>query len=141
MEELNIIIFTVLAVIAVIFVIYLHIKRWSRKIRINLTNDQGIRKFIELLFVYDQKVVFLNIVLSPEFVKEFKTSHSISLPQVYRSKNLSGGFRVIFDNHEKNRPMNRVLIEPNRIKGYFRIVHEAGPELGWYAIILKFPEK
>lgn len=128
-----------LSAVAVIAILYLHIKRWSRKIRVNLDNDQGIRKFIELLFIYDQKKVFLNIKLSFELAKEFRNASTISLPQIYRSKILSGGFRVVFEKTRKD-TKNKVFFEPDRLKGYFKVIHGQGPELGWYTILMISPE-
>jgi hypothetical protein len=141
MEKLPIAFIIASAGIAISFIIFLHIKRWSKKIRVNLNTKEGIQKFIELLFVFDQKVVFLNIILTPDLASEFKNGSTISLPQVYRSKSISGGFKVKFDSKNMDRLMKEAFIEPNRIKGYFKIIHEAGPELGWYTILLQFPEK
>ena len=113
-------------------------KRWRRRILVNLNENAGIQKFIEQLFVYDGKEVFLNIVLSPGLICEFKNFNSISLSQIYRSKNISGGFRVKFNCKNNDQLLYDKFIEPNRIKGYFRIMHEAGPELGWYTILLQY---
>jgi len=141
MEETSYIVLVTFSVVVVFFVIYLHIKKWHRKIKISLNDIQGIQRFIELLFIYNQKTVFLNLTLSPALTEEFKNNLTLSLPQFYSLKTISGGFRVIFDQDNKDRLLDKKFIEPNRLKGYFRVMHQPGPNLGWFIILLQFPEK
>jgi hypothetical protein len=126
--------FIIISIIAALIVLFLHLKRWSKKIKVNLSSEQGIQKFIELLFIYDQKKVFLTIDLSPKFITEFKTHLTLTLPQIYNAYNISGGFLVMFDQAKKEDIFSKRFIEPNRIKGNFKILHQPKPELGWFTI-------
>jgi hypothetical protein len=105
-----------------------------------LNNDNGIKKFIELLFVYDQKITFLNIILSPKLIEEFKKEQTLSLTNVYHYENIPGDFRIVFEPRIKETFQKKVFVEPDQIKGYFSIIHRTGPRKGWYTIILEFPD-
>lgn len=137
MDGFSYFIIIAVSVLAIIFILYLHLKRWLRKIKVNLEKANGIEKLIELLFLFDQKKVYLNITLTKELSDEFKNVSSLKLPLVFRSNNLSGGIRVVFDTGKDYRIFNKIFIEPNKINGYFKILHQPGPELGWFTIIMQ----
>jgi hypothetical protein len=138
MEEL----FFILLIIAlglnlILYIVYLHVNRWSRKIKLNLNYKVNIDKLFGLLFLYDKKKVYINITLTDDHIEEFKSMSTISLPLIHRSNNISGGYRILFDMNDKEQILSKHFVQPNLIKGYFKVIHQTGPKLGWFSILLQ----
>jgi len=123
--------------ILIVIIIYFHTKKWSRRISVNLNKEKDIQKLIAFLFLFNKKQTFLNIILSPHHLTELTNNYSFSLPQSFSSSNIAGGFRVMFDIQNQGKSIHNYFIEPNKIKGHFEVLHQPGPELGWFTILLK----
>lgn len=136
MEHYKLFLLITISVIIAGVIIYFHIKKWSKKIRINLNKEGGVEKLTELLLVFDQKKIYLILELTEPLVEEFKNYSMITIPLVFRTPDLVGGLKLIFEIKKDYKLFDKIFREPNKIKGYFKIEHQPGPELGWYKISL-----
>lgn len=136
MEHYKLFLWIGLSAIAIGVIIYFHVRKWSKKIRINLNEEGGIEKLTELFLVFDQKNAYLILELTETLVEEFKNYSTLTIPLVFRTPDLVGGLKLVFEIRQDYNLFDKIFCEPGMIKGYFKIVHLPGPELGWYKISL-----